>query len=155
MPGGLAAVLAVVEQRGLSLRLDGDRPVLRGPKGEATPALLEALAAFREEVVEWLRANGPPPRPDLIQYRTATNTVFLAILAPREGLAPLPGAQGYWSQGNVPYGAVAWRVPPAEEWRPLEQLPEHWGLKRFVDDEPQDERTCSLRSEHGDQPAAP
>ncbi len=137
MPGGLAAVLAVVEQRGLSLRLDGGKPVLRGPKEEATPALLEALAAYREEVVAWLKLHEPEARPSLIQYRTETGTVFVAILASREGLDPPPGCQGYWSRGNVPYGAVGWRVPPAAEWRPLEALPEHWGLRRFVDDAPQ------------------
>jgi hypothetical protein len=60
---GLKNVLDVVAERGLSLYLAEDgSPRLRGPRSEITPALVEALRAYREEIIVSLQPVPPPPR---------------------------------------------------------------------------------------------
>jgi hypothetical protein len=59
----LPDVLRVLEERGLIAYLAPDgTPRLRGPAGEVTPAVREALEAYREEIVQRLR-EAPPPGP--------------------------------------------------------------------------------------------
>lgn len=70
------------------------------------------------------------PKPALIEYRTRTRGVVLvAVLLPREGLPPMPPALEYRAR-RVPRGVIGWPVPPAEGWRPIEELPPEWGIRR-------------------------
>jgi hypothetical protein len=57
---GLDQVLEMLTERGLSLFLTPDgRPHVRGPVEEVTPAVKEALAAYRQDIIDRLK---PPPR---------------------------------------------------------------------------------------------
>jgi hypothetical protein len=52
----LESVLDIVKERGLTIYLDREGgPRIRGPKEEQTPALLEALKAYRNEIIVCLQ----------------------------------------------------------------------------------------------------
>jgi hypothetical protein len=52
-------IIALVRQRGLAFTLKDGRPLLVGPKAEATPALMHALKWHREDIVAHLLATAP------------------------------------------------------------------------------------------------
>jgi hypothetical protein len=60
----LKDVLAVVEERGLYLKLDEQGvPLIGGPRKEKTPALFEVLKLYRSEIIAMLKAEKPPTPP--------------------------------------------------------------------------------------------
>jgi hypothetical protein len=56
-------LLGILKARGLSLKLgDDDKPRLVGDKEQKTPAILDALKAFRPEILAKLKAERPKRR---------------------------------------------------------------------------------------------
>lgn len=57
-------VIEIAKRRGFSIRLEPGpppMPVLRGHKKEATPALMEALKAWRVEIIEIIAKDEDAP----------------------------------------------------------------------------------------------
>jgi amino acid adenylation domain-containing protein len=82
----LQELLSEIAGRGLRLRLDGDRIVLRGPRGRLTPELRDVVAARRSELVALLVGGKDNP-----EYgRDATPTLKPA---PRDRPLPLSFAE--------------------------------------------------------------
>jgi hypothetical protein len=109
----LASVLAILAERGLSLKLGPDRqPLLVGPRVEVTPPLLEAVKAYREEIIAHLEKHADAPQTGKGPVRQtpqvpspATNDVFV----------PAP-----WAPRNVPPGTVGhqhgWHCFDGKKW---------------------------------------
>jgi hypothetical protein len=101
---GLDRILEMLTERGLTLFLAPDgRPHVRGPAAEVTPAVKEALAAYREEIIARLK---PPPPPPCREY--------LWRFGYREKLPP---------DFNVPVGAWWWRMEGEFQWKPVPGTP--------------------------------
>ena len=96
---GVMDLLARLRQSGGELQLDGDKLRLRAPKGALPDDLRAALAARRDEIVEFLRrAQGgefPPPR-----RRSAAPpaTATCRSPSPRSG----SGSSTAWRRGAPP-----------------------------------------------------
>lgn len=57
---GVRQVVEILAQRGLALYIGPDgRPHARGPREEITPAVTEALTAYRAEIIEHMRRTSP------------------------------------------------------------------------------------------------
>ncbi len=96
----LEQLLKICQDRGLKLELTPyGEPVLRGPKGAATPALLRCLKLHRLRIME--RLSGRRVR----EYRWASG-LTLAVVTPDAGHAS---------------AAVAWRYAGEARWRGMDE----------------------------------
>lgn len=104
---GLKSVLDVVAERGLSLYLAEDgTPRLRGPRSEITTALVEALRAYREEIIATLQ---PVPVPPLREFRWADGHTRVECA----------NDEGFRQPDWYPFLAWCWRYEGETDWKPL------------------------------------
>jgi len=102
----LDELLEIVEERGLSVTLGPDgQPRLRGPKEEATPALVEMLRLCRDDIIERLR-----PAHDTYQVQECRwrNGHVGTHSNPEQGW---PVGAGWWR----PVGETKWQPIPGRE----------------------------------------
>lgn len=112
----LEGVLSILAERGLSIQVDPDgTPHLRGPKEEKTPALLEAVTAYRTEIVEKFR---PKPRRQFLWRFGQKYT------------DPDDMPETWW-----PVGALWYRLEGEFEWKPIPGRPTCFELPEGEGDE--------------------
>jgi hypothetical protein len=113
-------LLAFLEERGLKVELTADgTPTLRGPKEEATPALLDVLKmpVHREEIVRRLKPPELPKPPPLREWLWRTGHRYTAEPEDRPDWNPA-GAWWFRLQGETQWRAVPGR--PGETTAPPE-----------------------------------
>jgi hypothetical protein len=93
-------LLAAIAQKGLTVKLDGDRPVLSGPAEAKTPQVLSVLKEHREEIIRHLK----------------TASVWVEVLT-GSGIVLRSSS---WGPGRWPVGAEKWRRLGTSEWQTLE-----------------------------------
>ncbi|MBY0527334.1 MAG: hypothetical protein K2R98_28315 [Gemmataceae bacterium] len=122
---GPAELLTGLRKDGFRLRLGEDgQPRISG--GKIGPELKAKLERCRNGIIRLLRkeAQQDGPLPSMLEWRVGP-VVLVTIYANRDGLRPIPE----WQTRNVvPVGATAWRRVDGA-WRPLAELPAHWGVK--------------------------
>jgi hypothetical protein len=64
----------------------------------------------------------PADCPALVLFRLPTGIVLNRLPRHEERL------KGGLSRREAPYAAVAFRVPPSRDWRPVSELPPAWGF---------------------------
>jgi hypothetical protein len=93
-------LLAAIAQKGLAVKLDGDRPILSGPAEAKTPQVIAVLKEHREEIIRHLK----------------TVSVWVEVLT-GSGIVLRSSS---WGPGRWPVGAEKWRRLGTESWQSLE-----------------------------------